>query len=200
MFMAIDPDLLRQKGAIRKKAEKDRVIFYEGDEAHFYYQIVSGRVRMVNTSDTGKEFIQGLFGPGDSFGEPALLAVQPYPAAAIADEDTTLLRLPGAPFVQLLKENPEIHFSLTCRLAGRLRQKSILSKEMCCSEPAALIGGVLRQHAAGCPPSVNGRIKVILTRQQIANLTGLRVETVIRTIRSMYRKGDVVLEKGKVYV
>ena len=198
--MAINTDLLLRWGAIHKKAEKGRVIFYEGDEAHFYYQIVSGRIRMVNTSDTGKEFTQGLFGPGDSFGEPALITGLSYPAAAIADEDSILLRLPRAPFVELLKEDPELLFSFTRQLAGRLRQKSILSKEMCCSEPAALIGGVLRQHAMSCPPSFNGRTKVILTRQQIANLTGLRVETVIRTIRSMYRKGDVLLEKGKVYV
>ncbi|MBS1603461.1 MAG: Crp/Fnr family transcriptional regulator [Bacteroidetes bacterium] len=198
--MTINSDLLLSRGAIRKKAPKGRVLFYEGDEPHFYYQIVSGRIRMVNTSDTGKEFIQGLFGPGESFGEPALLTRQSYPAAAIADEDCLLLRLPRAPFVALLKEDPELLFGFTCHLAGRLRQKSILSREMCCSEPATLITGVLRQHAAGCPPSVNGRIKVILTRQQIANLTGLRVETVIRTIRSMYRRGDVVLEKGKVYV
>lgn len=198
--MAINTDLLLCRGAIHKKAPKGRVVFYEGDQAHFYYQIVSGRIRMVNTSDTGKEFIQGLFGPGDSFGEPALITGSSYPAAAIADEDTILLRLPRAPFVELLKDDPELLFSFTCQLASRLRQKSILSKEMCCSEPAALIGGVLRQHATGCAPSINGRIKVILTRQQIANLTGLRVETVIRTIRSMYRKGDVVLEKGKVYV
>jgi CRP-like cAMP-binding protein len=40
---------------------------------------------------------------------------------------------------------------------------------------------------------------VKLTRQQIADMTGLRVETVIRTIRSMHEKGDLHIKKGKVY-
>ena len=38
-----------------------------------------------------------------------------------------------------------------------------------------------------------------LTRQQIADMTGLRVETVIRTMKNMQTKGQLVIEKGKVY-
>jgi len=41
--------------------------------------------------------------------------------------------------------------------------------------------------------------QVKLTRQQIANMTGLRVETVIRTIRNLQSKGQLHITKGKVY-
>ena len=41
--------------------------------------------------------------------------------------------------------------------------------------------------------------RVNLTRQQIADMTGLRVETVIRTIKNLEHKGDLVIDKGKVY-
>ena len=44
------------------------------------------------------------------------------------------------------------------------------------------------------------RFKVNLTRQQIANMTGLRVETVIRTIRAMQDKGLVTIERGKIFL
>lgn len=196
----IDNDLLLCWGAIHRKLEKGRVIFCEGDNACFYFQVVTGRVRMVNISEQGKEFIQGIFGPGDSFGEPLLLLNQTYPAGAIADEDTVLLRLDKDRFIQLLKDNPNVLFSLTQLLAERLRQKAILSREMCCSAPAKLIGGLLRRFSSPTGPSMAGRKLVDLTRQEIASMTGLRVETVIRTIRNMYAKGDVVVKKGKVYV
>lgn len=196
--MIIHTDLLLLYGAISLTAEKGRVIFCEGDAAHFYYQIVSGRIRMVSTSASGKEFMQGLFSEGESFGEPPLFTDQPYPAAAVADEETTLLRLPRSMFVKLLKENPDIHFAFTTLLANRLRQKSILSKEMTCSEPAELIRGVLKRYTIN--ERHNGRLRVTLTRQQIADMTGLRVETVIRTIRTMFKRGDVLVNKGKVYV
>ena len=72
--MIIHTDLLREWGAICLTAEKGRVIFTEGEEAHFYYQIECGEVRMVNTGANGKEFIQGIFGSGESFGERFLRA------------------------------------------------------------------------------------------------------------------------------
>lgn len=196
--MIIHTDLLREWGAICLTAEKGRVIFTEGEEAHFYYQIESGEVRMVNTGANGKEFIQGIFGSGESFGEPPLFTGGEYPAAAVADSDSKILRLPKPTFIRLLKENPDIHFAFTSLLAKRLRQKSILSREMTCSEPAVLIRGVLKRYTV--PELLHGRLRVTLTRQQIADMTGLRVETVIRTIRTMYKKGDLLVNKGKVYV
>lgn len=198
--MIIDTDLLLCWGAIQRKIEKGRVIFCEGEEPHFYYQLVSGQVEMVNTSPSGKEFIQGIFGPGDSFGEPAVLTEQPFPASAVAIEDCVLLRMPRERFIQLLKDNPDVHFAFTRLLSERLRQKSILSKEICFHEPATLIRGLLERHAVCNGDTRLGRLRVFLTRQQIADMTGLRVETVIRIIRSMYKRGDLVLEKGKVYV
>ena len=43
-------------------------------------------------------------------------------------------------------------------------------------------------------------IKVNLTRQQIANMTGLRVETVIRTIRHLNEIGSLDIVNGKVFI
>lgn len=198
--MIIDNDLLLCWGAIQRKVEKGRVIFCEGDDPHYFYQLVTGQVELVNISPAGKEFIQGIFGPGDSFCEAAMLSDQPFLASAVAIEDCVLLRLPRERFIQLLKDNPEIHFAFTQLLSERLRQKSILSKEICFHDPAVLISGLLRKYTVCSGDTRPGRLRVFLTRQQIADMTGLRVETVIRIIRSMYKRGDLVLEKGKVYV
>jgi CRP/FNR family transcriptional regulator len=198
--MTIHHDLLTSWGAIHRKVEKGRVIFCEAEIPHFYYQIVSGEVRMVNIGTSGREFIQGLSGPGDPIGETALLTGQPYIAAAIANVETVLLRLPRSTFLQLLRDNPDAHFAFTCHLACRLRLQTALSKDICTSQPAHLISALLRRHTADLSPLGNGRTRVNLTRQQIADMTGLRVETVIRIIRGLYKRGELQLEKGKVYV
>ncbi|MDO6430573.1 Crp/Fnr family transcriptional regulator [Flavitalea sp. BT771] len=198
--MMIDCDLLLCWGAIHRKVIKGQAIFYEGDNALFYYQVVRGRVKMVNTNEEGKEFIQGFFGDGDAFGEPPLFDGNGYPATAIAEEDTILIRLRKDNFLQLLKDNFEIHFAFTQLLASRLRFKSILSKELSCHGPEPRITTLIHlfKHASNVPDHM--RYKVNLTRQQIADMTGLRVETVIRVIRVLYGKGRVLLEKGKIYV
>lgn len=198
--MAIDNDLLLCWGAIHRKIEKGQIIFYEGDEAHFYYQVITGKVKMLNCNEDGKEFIQGIFASGESFGEPPLFDNEPYPASAIAEEDAVLIRLNKQNFLQLLKDNPEVHFSFSRLLASRLRFKSILSKELCCYGPEHLIATLIRQFKSASKVPEHTRYKVDFTRQQIADMTGLRVETVIRAIRNMHVKGHVFLEKGKVYV
>lgn len=198
--MIINTHLLVCKGAIHRHVEKDRTIFYEGDDAHFYYQVVGGRVRMANCNEDGREFVQGIYGPGESFGELPLFDGEPYIATAVAVEDTVVLRLPKERFLQILHENAAIHFAFSRLLAQRVRFKSMLSKEMGWHSPENVIRTLIRNFTEENASPSNGGCRVRLTRQQIADMTGLRVETVIRTIRSMYRKGEILLEKGKVYI
>jgi len=71
-LMQINLDLLFSWGAIAKEYKKNDVIFCEDETAFFYYQIIEGSVRMFNSNDEGKEFTQGYFCNGQSFGEPPL--------------------------------------------------------------------------------------------------------------------------------
>lgn len=195
----IDVDTLLAWGGAFKKLSANEVIFNEGTCAQFYHQLVSGSVRWVNINDEGKEFLQILIEPGECFGELPLFDDEPYAATAIADEDAVIIRLHRSTFHELLKENPEIHFAFTKLLAQRLRFKFFLLKEMANHNPEHSISTLLsyfKQTRKNICPKCN-RIK--LTRQQIADMTGLRVETVIRTIKNLQSKGELTIEKGKVY-
>ncbi len=195
----IDTDLLLCWGAIHKNIARGQVIFHEEDDPLFYYQVESGKVKMVNGNDEGKEFIQGFFTAGESFGEPPLFDGGRYPAAAVADEDSILLRLNKDAFIQLLKEHADIHFRFTKLLATRLRFKSIVSKEISCYGPEHRILTLIQHYKRRDPLAEKGLYKVNLTRQEIADMTGLRVETVIRALRHLHDKGNVHIERGKVY-
>lgn len=61
----------------KRKFKKGSVIFSEGSKSINYYQIISGEVKMCNFNDDGREFIQGFFYQGHSFGEPPLLLTDP---------------------------------------------------------------------------------------------------------------------------
>ena len=67
--MMIDIDTLLAWGAAYKKLDAGDIIFMEGSEASFYYQLVSGKVKWVNIDDDGREFLQSLIEAGESFGE-----------------------------------------------------------------------------------------------------------------------------------
>jgi CRP/FNR family transcriptional regulator, cyclic AMP receptor protein len=195
----IDIDVLLCWGATYKTIRKGEIIFHEGTQGRYYYQLVEGRVKWVNVDDSGKEFIQKFVAEGESFGELPLLDDGPFVATAIADEDSLLIRLPKEIFLQLLRENPIIHFSFTRLMTERLRQKFIILKELASQDPKRKVFTILNLYKKEHCPIENEAQKIGLTRQEIADMTGLRVETVIRTIRNLYEKGSLRIEKGKVY-
>ncbi len=197
--MMVDIDLLLAWGAGYKKVCINEIIFREGTHCQFYYQLVSGSVRWVNIDEEGKEFIQTMIEAGECFGELPLFDDGPFAATAIAEEDSVIIRLHKPTFLELLKEYPEIHFLFSHLLAKRVRFKFLLLKSLALHAPEARIATLLnylRAENKNFCPKCN---QVKLTRQQIADMTGLRVETVIRAMRNMHEKGELMIEKGKVY-
>ena len=195
----IDIDTLLTWGATYKKVDAEETIFQEGSECHFYYQLVSGSVRWVNINEEGKEFIQTIIEPGECFGELPLFDDEPYAASAIANKESVVIRLNKSTFKQLLKEQPELHFQFSKLITQRLRYKFILVQELSSANPEHTITTLLnyfKKSERHICPNCN---QVNLTRQQIANMTGLRVETVIRTIKQLEEKGTLKIEKGKVF-
>lgn len=196
----IPENLLLDFGARNVMFSKGIQLFREGDTALNFYQVVSGEVKMNNYNLDGKEFIQGIFTAGQSFGEPPLFANVKYPANAEAIIDCEVLQLHKSRFLELLEANPHIHLKVTQTLASRLFYKAIMASEISSQEPEHRILRIL-DYLKNYVHKKEGpfTFKVDLTRQQIADLTGLRVETVIRATKSLEKKGALKIKNRKVY-
>ena len=196
----IEENLLIDYGAKRISFSKGDQLFREGESALNFYQVVSGEIKMNNYNQDGKEFIQGIFSIGQSFGEPPLLANVKYPANAEAISDAEVLQLSKENFLHLLASNPKVHLKITETLAKRLFYKAIMVSEISSQEPEHRILRIL-DYLKKYVHKAEGKFayKVDLTRQQLADLTGLRVETVIRATKSLEKKGEVQIKKRKLY-
>lgn len=178
---------------------KDQVLFHEGDKALDYFQVEAGAVKMVIASNDGQEFIQGIFTAGESFGEPALIGNFPYPGSVVAIEKATIWKMPGDYFLQMLKENFELHMKMDQVLCQRLRYKSMVLSEISSYEPEHRIVSLLKYYKTkNIKPGLSGKIVIPFTRQQLADMSGLRVETVIRTVKKMEKEGRLLLEGHKI--
>ena len=195
----INIDLLIAWGAAYKKVEAGEIIFKEGCEANFYHQLESGIIKWVNIDESGTEFIHNIITAGESFGELPLFDDQPYAACAIAVTDAVILRLHKSSFCQLLHENPEILFSFTKLMSERLRYKFFISKEVASHKPEQTLSSLLSHFKKSNLHLCAECSQLKLTRQQLASMTGMRVETVIRTMRTMHEQGKLKIEKGRVY-
>jgi CRP-like cAMP-binding protein len=198
--MKIEEQLLMKLGAQEISLKKGEAIFNEGDMAKFFYQIKIGEIKMNNYNDEGKEFIQSIFTTGDTFGEPPLFLGKKYPANAIAIVDTIVYAIKKNLFLKLLETNPEVNLQIINNLSNRIYYKSVMSSEMASQEPEHRILKLIDYLKETISKTkVHEKYKVGLTRQQIADLTGLRVETVIRSIKSLEKKGFLIIEKRKVF-
>lgn len=196
----ITVELLEKYGVVRKSFDKNDIIFEEGNLPLQYYQIISGEIKMCNYNDDGREFIQGIFYKGQSFGEPPLFLNQKYPANAIAVENALILILPKENFMKLLEENPKISIKIIENLAQRLYYKSVMAAEISTHEPEHRVLKLIDHGIAyfNFQKDKNGYL-INFTRQQIGDLTGLRVETVIRAIKALEKKGELKIINRKVY-
>ena len=190
--------ILQSHKARLVRTRKDQILFNEGDKATDYFQVEEGQVRMFILNNEGKEFTQGVFQAGESFGEPALLGAFPYPSSAISVTDSKVWRLPKPEFLQLLKENFELHLKLDFVLCQRLQYKSMVLTEISAHTPEHRLVTILNYLKSKM--NAKGREKTIVpyTRQELADMTGLRVETVIRAIKKMEQEGKLIIENRKI--
>ena len=178
---------------------KDQVLFRGGDKARDYFQIEEGSVKMFIVSSDGQEFIQGIFSKGESFGEPALIGNFPYPGNVVAIEKSRIWKLRGDLFLQMLKDNFDLHMKMDQVLCQRLRYKSMVLSEISSYEPEHRIVTLLNYFKQkNIKPGTSDKIIVPYTRQQLADMSGLRVETVIRTVKKMEKDGKLLLDGHKI--
>ncbi|KXH84287.1 Crp/Fnr family transcriptional regulator [Chryseobacterium kwangjuense] len=192
-------DLLISFGAETRVYKSGDIIFREGEFSSFYYQIDKGQIKLNNYTEEGKEFIQNIFSQGHSFGESILFVDRPYPMNAVAIEDSRIYRLPKSSFLNLIKQNQEVSLTVYQCMAERMYYKYIMLYNLSSQNPVLKLKQLmdyLKSYAENKSPY---SFQIPMTRQQLASLTGLRVETVIRVIKQMEKEKILKIEKRKIF-
>jgi CRP-like cAMP-binding protein len=194
----IPDSVLKKYGATVVQKDKGEAVFVEGEKAQAFFIVKSGQVKMLNMSEEGKEFNQGYFTRTQSFGEPPFFTEECYPVSAIATVPSDIWRVDRINFMRLLRENVDIHLHITRALSKRLIYKSRMLSEIALEEAEQRIKSLLR-HLRETLHEGQGHDIVPFSRQQLADMAGLRVETVIRIIKDLEQKGLAKLTKeGKI--
>ena len=187
--------------ATRRQFQKVAVIFFENEPGDTLYIVAAGRVRVSILGDDGREVILSVLGPGDFFGEMALLDNDPRSATTIAAEDTELLCLSRPDFEKVLRESPAMMMALIKVLTTRLRhanqQISTLALLDVYGRVARLIVEMAQEEGRRLK---DGRIAFRRsTHQEIANRIGTTRETVTRMLKDLQRQKLVHVD-GKEFV
>jgi CRP/FNR family cyclic AMP-dependent transcriptional regulator len=163
------------------------LLFREGDEGNTMYVLQAGRVRISKESEDGVRTL-AVLGPGDFFGEMAILNRKPRTATAEVVEQAQLLVLDAKTFESMVLSNAEIAVRLIQKLARRLDNADTLIEILLHRDPKArVILGLSREAEHAGVEQPDGSVLVPLTRDGLATQVGLGVEAVVEVLARLTR-------------
>jgi CRP/FNR family cyclic AMP-dependent transcriptional regulator len=191
-----------ERTAERRDFARDEVIFAMHEPPDGLYVIADGRVKVCVSTETGKEIILATLGPGQFFGEMALLDNEPRSASVVAQLPTTAYRLHRQDFDRLLDVHPGISRKLLRELSIRLRRANEKMESLVTLDVVGRLAryfiDLARQHGQILG---NGWVAVRRpTHQDIANSVGTSRETVTRLMNDLEQRGLVVNEGKMSYL
>jgi len=196
--MVIDEEILYQMGATIENYNVSDFIFCENNIPSYYYQIAVGEVKLNNYNEEGKEIIQTILESGESIGESLLFMDKPYPINAVALTACVIIKLSKSSFFLLLKKYPEISLDMNRCISQSLYFKFIMTQNICSQNPVSKLKTLMDYLKSFEIEKSPFSFQIPLTRQQMASLTGLCVETTIRTIKAMERNNMVKICNRKI--
>jgi rhodanese-related sulfurtransferase len=124
VFRDMPVDMLDEiSGVVEDRVVPARsVVFKRGDPGDSFWVILSGKVRVFRSDDQGVEITLSELGPGQSFGEVALLTGEARSASVETLEETQSLVLTKEQFEQVLKSHPEVSLTFIKQLSGWLKR------------------------------------------------------------------------------
>jgi CRP-like cAMP-binding protein len=176
-------------------------VFHEGDHSDACYLVRRGDLRVTREHPDGRAIALATLGPGDIFGELAMLDGEARSASVETLTDSELLALPAADVRRLLADHPEISVKLIAALTRRLRETNERVARQSFQTVPSRVAGVLNQLIAEETTAESRQgVTVRMTQADLAQLAGTSRESVSRFLATLERAGVVRVGRGRVTV
>jgi len=189
--------------ATERRVPKGSVIFTKGDPGSSMMAVLAGRVRVSAVSADGREVTLNVIGPGEIFGEIALLDGKPRSADCTTLEDSVLMVVERRHFLPFLMRNEGLVDRLLGVLCDRLRRTSLALEEIALFDLQARLARLLMKLSQdyGRPlPGGGVRIDLKLSQRDLATLVASSRETVNKQLRGWREQGVVEQSAGYLVV
>lgn len=181
-----------------KKVNKNELVLHEEDTNNVMYMVLSGELKVVQTSAAGNEIILAIHESGEFFGEISLIDGKTSPATVISAKESLIAIISKQDFFWLIEKHSKIRDKLLQILCVRLRDSWEKIRMLTMKDPAERVKALFLGLCHSSEKSTQQGIvlKVKLTHQNIADMTGLTRETVTRILKKWQNSGKItILEK-----
>ena len=181
---------------------KDTAVFEQEAEAHSFFVLLAGHIRVVRTTPDGNQVIVRYISEGEIFGVAAALGRTTYPASAIAAVDCVTLVWPNAKWSELSSRFPLFGANTYRTVGSRLQESHTRVVEMSTEQVEQRVAHALLRllNQTGRKTERGIEIDFPISRQDIAEMTGTTLHTVSRLLSAWEDKGIIVSGRQRVTV
>ncbi len=202
LFSSLSSDELRQvtERMIFKSFRRNEVILYEEDANEFMYIILDGEVKVMQSTEEGKEIILAIHRAGDFFGELSLIDGKTAPASVVATKASSTAIISKNAFFSLILNQENVLRKLLLILCSRFRESLGTIQMLNFNNALQRIKMLFLMLAEKYGKQETGSkvLNIKLTHQDIADMAGMTRETVTRVLDKLQKDGEVTILKDKL--
>jgi CRP/FNR family transcriptional regulator, cyclic AMP receptor protein len=201
IFCDLDAEAFDQLCRYAKQATLKRgaTIFSKGDPGNSLVAVISGTVKISISSADGRSAILNLIGPGEIFGEVALLDGQARTADAIANTNCEIFVIDRREFLPFVRSQPELAMKFIELLCARLRWTSDQVEQVILQDLPGRLASALIRLTEKHKLAQGGRT-IAVTQQEISEMVGMTRESINKQLRAWATRNWVRLEHGAIVV
>lgn len=203
LFAELSADELERIAAVAVPRSFPRGVrvFHEGDHSDACYVVRSGDLRVTREHSDGRAIALATLGPGDFFGELAMLDGGTRSASVETLSDAQLLAVPASDMRRVIAEHGDIAAKLIVALAKRVRETNErVSRQSFQTVPSRVAGVLSQLISEEVGPGSRDGITVRMNQSDLAQLAGTSRESVSRFLATLERAGVVAVGRGRVTV
>jgi CRP-like cAMP-binding protein len=172
-------------------AAAGKTLFVEGQSADSLWAVKDGLVHIVKHGPEGREIVLQVIPPGELFGAVVALEERPYPASAVAVEESVVWRLPAAFARELCHKHPTLRGAILSQVTSRLRDAHERLRSVALERVEQRLARMLLTLADKIGQRKDLVTVLHVTRQELADMIGTTVESTIR-ITSKWQQAGIV--------
>ena len=187
---------------VRKLFSAGELLFSEGEPCNGLNIIARGKVRIFKTSVSGREQVLAVNVPGESIAELPVFDGGPYPASAVAIEDTEIAFISRRDFNAYCMEHPEVALKVLSVVGARLRRLVGIIEELSFTTiRQRLIAALVKLAQSEGKQTARGiEFQLPASHQELANQLGTVRELVSRNLMRLQAEGLLDVDARKIVV